>query len=144
MKKSVIITIIAIYIVAIFLVANFGIDTTLDYETIYVEGIDGSNTSGYNEVLDKDAFGKIIIENEDAKIGMEIVLDFRTIPVNATSNKLKYTKINSDNELIEKTDGTAILKVNEFKTTYINITSQDTIEYNITIKVVFNVVNPDW
>lgn len=145
MKKSVIITIIAIYIVAIFLVASFGINTELDYEIIYVEGIDGSNTSGYEEIIDdKDYNGKIIVKGIDAKIGMEIILDFRPIPGNASMDKLKYTLIDTNNELVENTDGTATLKVNEFKITTIDIASQDTKGYHIRIKVVFNVDNPDW
>lgn len=149
MKKSVIITIVAIYIISIFVVASLGINNSLAYETIYVTSIDGSNTVGYVETPDdKDGIkGKIVVKKENCAVGMEITLDFRPLPTNATKSKLKYSIESSSVdkcELVEQTDGTATLKVNKLSTIFINIASQDTKGYNIRVKIIFENDNEDW
>lgn len=150
MKKSVIITIIAIYIISIFVVATLGVNSSLDYEKVYVTGIDGTNTEGYKEytkeeVAEKQCNGIIIIDSNDFKVGMQIPLDFRPIPGNADKKILRYKpKDNSKDycNIDPKPDGTAILTIKEQRTIYIDIIAQDNKGYKITIMIAIE--NPDW
>ncbi len=147
MKKTVIITIIAIYIISIFLVASLGINNSLDYEFVYVTGIDGTNTEGYEETPNATdgASGKITIKNYTE--GMQIQLDFRPNPSNATESKLKYNIEQSSMgkcTILEKADGTAVLTILDSSAIFINIASRDTKGYNIRVKIVVEIDNPDW
>ena len=150
MKKSVIITIIAIYIISIFVVATLGVNSSLDYEKVYVTGIDGSNTEGYKAYSKEEAElkgcnGIIEIDLNTFKPGMQIALDFRPIPGNADEKILRYKpKDNSKDycEINAKSDGTAILTIKEQRTIYIDIISQDNKGYKITIMIAM--ANPDW
>lgn len=148
MKKSVIITIVAIYIISIFVVAVFGVNASLDYEKVYVTDIDGSNTEGYvkyssQEAKEKGFEGYITIKNY--KKGMKIPLDFRPIPGNADEKKLKYEVATNSQKYCEITpnpDGTVILTIKEQQTLTIYIRAQDSNGFYITIKI--NIENSDW
>lgn len=148
MKKSVIITIVAIYIISIFVVAVLGVNASLDYENVYVTDIDGSNTEGYVKCSPQEAekmgcTGYITIN--EYKKDMKIPLDFRPIPGNADEKKLKYeAATNSQNycEITPNSDGTATLTIKEQQSLTIYIRAQDSQGFYITIKI--NVDNPDW
>lgn len=148
MKKSVIITIVAIYIISIFVVAVFGVNASLDYQKVYVTDIDGSNTEGYvkyspQEADEKGCTGYITIN--EYKKDMKIPLDFRPIPGNADEKKLKYEVATNSQKYCEITpnpDGTATLTIKEQQTLTIYIRAQDSQGCYITIRI--NMNNPDW
>ena len=150
MKKSVVITIIAIYIISIVLVATLGINSSLDYEKKYVTGIDGSHTLGYVEYTKEEADTKgcngiIEINADEFKPNMKITLDFRPIPGNADEKILLYNdkgKSQDYCEIIAQDDGTATLIIKEQTALYIDIISQDNYKYQITIMIA--ITNPDW
>ena len=148
MKKSVIITIVAIYIISIFVVAVFGVNASQDYEKVYVTDIDGSNTEGYvkyspQEANKKGCTGYITIN--EYKKDMKIPLDFRPIPGNADEKKLKYeAATNSQNycEITPNPDGTATLTIKEQQDLKIYIRAQDSQGCYITIRI--TIENSDW
>ena len=148
MKKSVIITIVAIYIISIFVVAVLGVNASQDYEKVYVTDIDGSNTEGYvkcspQEAKEKECEGYITIKNY--KKGMKIPLDFRPIPGNADEKKLKYEAATNSQKYCEITpnpDGTATLTIKEQQDLKIYIRAQDSQGCYITIRI--NIENSDW
>ena len=104
MKKSVIISIVIIYLLAIVTVGFIGIAQKVYDEVVYVEKIECINDD-YQEKPSNDIDGEIIVP----KGANQVVIKCRAIPANATNTKLSYEANKPEDQIVvvDNGDGTA-------------------------------------
>lgn len=138
MKKSVILSIIAIYIVSIFVVGFMGQKLKVYDEIVYVENIyceaEGFNPNVTQDEKNKDVIGKIERLYTE---GMKIQVKCKISPDNATYPTLNYFLEDAPGKYTyEVIDGVAIITVISDFTAYITVTSSDTQRKSVKIKIV--------
>ena len=143
MKKSVIITIIVIYVLAIVVVGFIGLKMKVYDEQKYVEKIE-CISDGYKDYdpntetgLAKIHAGYIGYIKKDYKSGLKVEIKCRITPDNATHKKLEY--IYDENSTIYKlttnSDGTATIEFLTGGVATIIIRSTDSKQTQIKIEV---------
>lgn len=134
MKKSVILSILVIYIFAICVVGFIGGKLKVYNETIYVESIVCENKD-YKEATGKTYNGSITQQYVE---GLTIQLKCKGYPENATNPKLHYFFDESKNDLIslEERDNTAIITFKKPGTIYITVRSDDANNASLVICVI--------
>lgn len=100
MKKSVIISIVVIYIFAILTVGFIGIAQKVYDEVKYVERIECLTKHEIDKTSDHD----ILIKLEKGQ--MEIELQCRAYPLDATTTKLDYSSNSDQVQVVKNDDGT--------------------------------------
>lgn len=131
MKKSVIITIIVIYVIAIFVVGFIGMEMEVANELVPVENIvcvtDGAEKKENEEYdyLIKSSFEE----------GLKIELKCQVIPDNATQKKLQYIGEGQSFKLTPNSDGTATVEFLKKGSATITVKSTDNNGVSIKIKI---------
>lgn len=143
MKKSVILTILVMYLFAIIIVGFVGVKLKIYDETRYVEKIICTN-SKYVELSEseKDKLESTGEEIYDGYIfvlyteGLKVDLKFDVLPENANNKKLNFVYPQSDGFTLENTsDTSAILSFSKPDSVTIRVTSNDNSGVSIVIKV---------
>ena len=140
MKKSVIISILLIYIVAIVVVGTLGQKLQVYNPIVYVESIE-CNTENYNTYSEQDKEK----QNADGFIWMPFSKDVRidlkcwALPNNATNKDLNYLfddKNNKKMDLEKHADYTASITFHEFvPTVTITVKAADNFSINAKLKI---------
>lgn len=136
MKKSVILSILVIYILAVFVVGFIGQKLKVYDPTIYVEEIvcesEGFKEEISDELKAKGYIGKISVNYEE---GLKIQIKCRVKPDNATYPNLLYS-LNSKICTMEVIDGIAVLTFTDSGIVDVIVTSSDTRKKSVKIKVI--------
>lgn len=145
MKKSVILTIIIIYIASIVIVGFIGMKLKVYNQIQYVENItcssenfisfDSENLSAGDKALKEDGYiGKISTQYVE---GLKIQIKCAPVPLNATNAKLTYDASSSDvyTLTIDK-DGFGVIEFKKAGTADIIVKSTDTKGKEIKIRVI--------
>ncbi len=137
MKKSVILSILALYIVAIFVVGFIGQKLRIYNPIIYVDNItcesDNFSTNVSAEDKSKGIIG--IISIKEYEKGMKVQIKCKVSPDNATYPTLQYSM---DQKICtyEVVDGIAILTFTDSGSVVVTVTSSDTQKKSVKIKVI--------
>lgn len=143
MKKSVILTILIIYVIAIFVVGLIGQKLKIYNPTVYVEKIECISEE-YKEYDDSSTYkekGYSGYINANYKEGLKVYIKCRVNPANATYKDLEYICESSICSIEKDNDGYATL-------TFTNSGSVDVIVkttdgQNKTLKIKINAINVD-
>lgn len=131
MKKSVIITIIVIYVIAIFVVGFIGMEMEVANELVPVEKI-VCVTDGAEKKEDEEYDYLIKSSFEE---GLKIELKCQVIPDNATQKKLQYIGEGQSFKLTPNSDGTATVEFLKKGSATITVKSTDNNGVSIKIKI---------
>lgn len=133
MKKSVIITIVVIYIIAIFVVGFIGMEIEVANELIPVENII-CVTEGAKKSTSQDA-GYDYVINKNYVEGLKIELKCQITPDNATQKKLEYIGEGFSYSLKVNDDGTATVEFFRGGSATIRVKATDNNGVSIIIKI---------
>ncbi len=137
MKKSVILSILVIYIIAVFVVGFIGQKLKVYDPTVYVDEI-VCESEGFEENTEelkaKGYIGRINVD--EFTNGMKIQIKCRVNPDNATYPKLIYS-IPSNTKIctMEIIDGIAVLTFTDSGFVVVTVTSSDTRKKSVKIEV---------
>lgn len=132
MKKSVIITIIIVYIIAIFVVGFMGMEIEIANELVPVEDIICVN----EDATKADANGDYdyVIKKSYVE-GLKVELKCQVIPDNATQKKLEYLGGGSSYKVTTNSDGTATVEFFNRGAATITVKATDNNGKSIVIKI---------